>query len=48
MRKQQREIFFGMLDLVQDRMKEGQGNDCFMEYVIEHQKHYNLDREFLG
>lgn len=48
MRKQQREIFFGMLDLVQDRMKEGQGNDCFMEYVIERQKHYNLDREFLG
>ena len=48
MREQQREIFFGLLDLVQDRMKDGQGNDCFMEYMIERKEHYNLDREFLG
>lgn len=47
-RKQQREIFFGMLDLVIERLKNEQGNECFMEYVVERQKHYNLDREMLG
>ncbi|CAL1706624.1 unnamed protein product [Somion occarium] len=47
-RRDQREIFFGLLDLVIERIENGKTNECFMEYVVERKEHYELDRELLG
>lgn len=47
-RRRQRNIFFGLADLCRLRIKEEQRNDCFMEYVIDHQQEYSLTDEMLG
>lgn len=44
-REEQREIFFGLLDLVLDRIAKDQRNGCFLEGVVDHQEHYGLDRK---
>ncbi|CAL1706719.1 unnamed protein product [Somion occarium] len=47
-RKEQREIFFGLLDLVVERMEKNQRNGCFIESVLDRQEQYGLDRELIG
>ena len=47
-RIQQRKLFFTLLDVCEDNMKQGVRNGCFMESVIDKQAEYNFDRELLG
>ncbi|CAL1714231.1 unnamed protein product [Somion occarium] len=39
----QEKLFFGILDHCVDRIKREKRNDCFLEYVLDHQSHYGLD-----
>ncbi|KAK7692435.1 hypothetical protein QCA50_004060 [Cerrena zonata] len=47
-RTQQRKLFFTLLDLCEENMKNGTRNGCFMESVIDRQAEYSFDRELLG
>ncbi|CAL1705110.1 unnamed protein product [Somion occarium] len=42
-RAAQEKLFFGILDHCVDRIKRDERNDCFLEYVLDHQSRYGLD-----
>ncbi|KIK52200.1 hypothetical protein GYMLUDRAFT_251450 [Collybiopsis luxurians FD-317 M1] len=44
-RNLQRDLYFGLLDECEGRMKEGEENGCYMEEIIKHREELGLDRE---
>ncbi|CAL1707469.1 unnamed protein product [Somion occarium] len=47
-RKNQRKIFFGLLDICEDRMNQDRRNDCFLEHVLDKREEYGLDCEMIA
>lgn len=47
-RSLQRNLYFGLLDDCENRLRKGEGNGCYMEEVIERQDALGLDHELLG
>ncbi len=47
-RRRQRNLYYGLAERCGRRIKEDRRNDCFMEYVFDHQEQYNLSDEMLG
>lgn len=47
-RRRQRDMYFGLLSKCEDRMRNGQRNDCFMERVLDRQEEFGLGREAIG
>ena len=44
----QRQLYFGLLDEVQSRIKRGEQNGCWMETILERAEEWGLDRELQG
>jgi len=47
-RNLQRQLYFGLLEQVEERLQKGSSNGCFMETVIEKGPGFGLDREAVG
>ena len=47
-RQHQRDLFFGLLDELTERMERGENNGCHMEEIVNQQKEFGLDREMMG
>ncbi|KAF8578909.1 cytochrome P450 [Ramaria rubella] len=44
----QRQLYFGLRDQCENRIREGKRNGCFLEEVIDNSKKYCLDREMIA
>ncbi|KAJ6527186.1 cytochrome P450 [Mycena capillaripes] len=47
-RKLQRDLYFGLLDETQERLRRGEENGSYMEEVLARQEEFGIDREFTG
>jgi hypothetical protein len=47
-RNLQRKLYFGLLEHVEAKIRNGSSNGCFMETVIEKASGFGLDREAVG
>lgn len=47
-RRLQRELYFGLLTEMEERLKKGQENGCFMEEIASRQQEFGLSREQMG
>ncbi|KAJ7586976.1 cytochrome P450 [Mycena floridula] len=47
-RSMQLDLYFGLLERCENRLRKGEGNGSYMEEVIERQDALNLDRELVG
>ncbi|KAJ7916802.1 cytochrome P450 [Mycena leptocephala] len=47
-RKMQRDLYFGLLDDTQERLRRGEGNGSFVEELISRQEELGMDREMTG
>jgi cytochrome P450 len=47
-RKLQRELYFGLMDECEERVRKGKVNDCYMEEIIRRKEEFGLDRELAG
>lgn len=46
-RNSQRELFFSLLQICEDRLSKDR-RDSFLEYVLDRQREYGLDREMIA
>ncbi|KAJ7595473.1 cytochrome P450, partial [Mycena floridula] len=47
-RSLQRDLYFGLLDQCENRLRNGEGNGSYMEKVLERQEALGIDRELVG
>lgn len=47
-RECQRNLYFPLVDRGRRRIREDCRNDCFMEYLLDHQERYGLSDEMLA
>lgn len=47
-RSMQRELYLGLLDECEDRLRRGVGNGCYMEDIFEKREELGLDREMVA